>query len=295
MRALEKAMGGGGSTKKRTSLKDRLRAWEAPKNSGRRERVASMIEALRMTIRAAEARRAVVANRSALLRLNPMTVKNSQKEAFSKLMTEKNAEAKRLGKSMRNVVDSERAALAREDAVLVSLGRTSEAIIGVAEAFGTNVALPSDFPEDIAAVRNASKNVERGVLNPGEVAGLRDYADYLAFQAEEVLSKRTRIYGGVTNSVNARELRNAVDRLEREKKELEAKLKTRGDWLRLHRRERRKLVARVATERGKTVVRSNANDLARAMGEMRIDSSKKRTRNSGPVSMNWSATKKARS
>jgi hypothetical protein len=262
-----------------------------------------MVAALRRTARATERRREAIAARSALLRLNPMTVKNSQKEAFSKLMAEKNAEAKRLSKSIRNVFESERESLAREDALMISLGKTAEAVAAVAEAFGGDIALPADFPENLAAVRNFSNDVERGAVKQGDVSGLRDYADYLSFQAEEVLSRRPGIVAaGRANSGETRALRNAVAKLEREKKELEKKLKTRGDWLRLHRRERRRLVTRVANARGKSAMRSgnsNENDLERAMRDLYLGSTtkkriEKRARSSGPISMEWSETRKRR-
>jgi hypothetical protein len=183
---------------------------------------------------------------------------------------------------------------------MISLGRTAEAIAGVAEAFGGEIALPADFPEDLAAVRNFSDNVERGVVKPGDVSGLRDYADYLSFQAEEVLSERAGVIAkGRADSGETRALRNAVQKLEREKAELEKRLKTRGDWLRLHRRERRRLITRTERDRGtKSSGSYDVDALARAMGEVRIDEGRgradKRARNSGPVTMEWSATKKKR-
>jgi hypothetical protein len=332
MRKLQASLAGENAKKsgeKRVGLKNRLRVWEAPQNANRKRRVGEMVAALRKTAKAAEARRAPLAARAALLRLNPMTVKVSQKEAFSTLMREKNAEAKRLSKSVKNVIDAERGAIAREDALMVSLSRTAESVASLAEAFGDKIALPTDFPENIASVRNFSADVERGVVRQGDVSGLRDYADFLTFQAEEVLSKRPGGFvgaggaggGGRANSGEARALREAVVKLEKEKKNLEARLKTRGNWMRVARRDRRRLLSRIGKARGERSPTSgstsasksgsqNVDGLAAAFAGMRVSNArppgpapvdKKRSRNSGrsarsgEVPMNWYATtKKAR-
>lgn len=311
MKGLEVALAGKDkNSDKEVGMKDLLRNWKAADSSSRKSETDRMVEDIRKSLESVSNRRAYISNRVTLLRANPMTVKNSQKEAFAKLYEEKSEEAKRLSKSIRQVFDEERESLAREDALLVSASQTMESISNVAKAFGSSIALPSNFPNRLSPVVDLSNNVRRGALRPGVVSGLRDYADYLSFYADEVLSKRlaTKKYDRVSNdranSGEIRALKNAVAKLEKNKAVLTSRLEKRADWMKVARRDRRRLLSRIGAEREKASVKNY--DLTKAFAGLAVRSpstsfgkggkkrgasySNDRSGRSGPMPMNWSPT-----